>query len=132
MGTASFPRGRFLAGFVALALLAATEAAAPGRCDSAGDSGTDGGVEEPVQADTHRDDGGGLSVKAGLPVPMKPEPWMKTAPCDWKGAREVAIRGACFVQAAATPPCPPRMYESEGKCFLAVAKVPRPNTSVEE
>lgn len=130
MGTASFPRGRFLAGFVALALLAATEAAAPGRCDSAGDSGADGGVEEPVQADTHRDDGGGLSVKAGRPVPANPEPWQKVPPC--LPDTEESLSGACYVRAARRPPCPPSLYESGSACFVAVARARRPNTSMEE
>lgn len=121
-----FPRGPFLAGFALLAVLATTEAAAPG-CLAGEDGAQDGGVEEPAKVDTRRD--GGLAVKAGPPVPLKPEPWQQPAPCQ---QGETAIHTACYIETVQKPPCPPRFFEYNSKCYVAVAKPQRPDTSIEE
>lgn len=129
----SFPRGPILAVFMLLAGLAATEASAPGRFGpDARVAGVevDAGTEGSAQVDTQR--GGALAVKAGPPVPKEPDSWQKRPPCDWAGAREVVMMGACYIRAFDSPPCPPRMFEADTKCFVAVAKAPRPDTSVDE
>lgn len=124
-GKARFPRGRFLVGFAVLTLLATTEALAPESCE------VDGGVsEEPERTPVDTQRSGGIAGKAGPAVPVKPEEWMKRAPC--LPDAEEAINGACFVRTAKTPPCPRSFYEHAGGCFVAVAKVPRPPTSIEE
>lgn len=124
----SFPRVQLLAGFALLAVLATTEAAAPGCSAGAGEAvELDAGVEEMARVDTRRD--GGLAVSAGPPAPLKPAPWQQRAPCE---PGETPIHTACYVETVMKPPCPPRFYEYNLKCFVAVVKAKGTDTSIEE
>lgn len=123
----SFPKGPFLAGFVLLGCLGAGQALAPDRQEAV-DGGMASEVDDAARVDTSKE--GDLRVKSGPPVPATPADWMKKPPCNWEDAREVAIRGACFIRTAESPPCPRRFFEHDGKCFVAVAKAQRPDTSI--
>lgn len=85
-------------------------------------------VECPTVVDVRQE--GTLSAQAGRAVPAKPEEWQKRAPCS-TDTDEVDIRGGCYLELARKPPCKPGQYESGGKCFAAIARQKRPDTSVE-
>lgn len=85
---------------------------------------------EPIAVDTHH--AGQVSIQAGPPVPLKPADWQKRPPCNWDEAREVELFGACYVRVADTkPPCPPRLFSQPGRCYVAVARAPRPSNTVD-
>lgn len=116
-----------------LAALAATEASAPGRFQDGADAGVadaelDGGTDDTAKTDTQR--AGELTMQAGKAMPVKPEDWQKKVPC--LPETEEAHGGACYIRAARKPPCPPALFEKGDACFVAVAKSPRPNTTIEE
>lgn len=63
-------------------------------------------------------------------IPLKPEPFQKTPPCN-EDAGEEAVNGACYAAMKRKPPCGPILLEHEGTCYRAVAKAPKPPTSIE-
>lgn len=63
-----------------------------------------------------------------LGVPLKPEPFQKTPPCDAEMG-EVAINGACYGEMAKKPPCG-KLREHDGRCYRPIARQERPPTSI--
>lgn len=113
------------AGLLLLAL-GTVEAHAPGLPEV---TELDGGVsEEAATTDTQR--AGELTVKAGRSVPAKPEAWQKRPPC--LPDVEEALAGACYIRADKKPPCSPALFESGGRCYVAVSRSPRPDTSIDD
>lgn len=58
------------------------------------------------------------------PMPQGPFQGQNRPPC--KSRFEVVIRGGCWVEIAARPPCGEDAYEYEGKCYLPGYTAPRP------
>lgn len=86
-------------------------------------------VECPTVVDVRQD--GTLGVQAGRTVPTRPEPWMQQKPCRTE-SDEVEISGACFLPLERKPPCKSAQYEWGGRCFAAIARQRRPDTSIED
>lgn len=84
-------------------------------------------VECPAVVDVRQDDT--LTGQAGRKVPAKPEDWQQRAPCRSEND-ETEIAGACFIELARKPPCKSGQYESQGRCWAAIAKQRRPSTSI--
>ena len=59
-----------------------------------------------------------------LPMPQGPFKGQNRPPC--KSRFEVVIRGGCWVEIAARPPCGDDAYDYEGKCYLPGYSAPRP------
>jgi hypothetical protein len=58
----------------------------------------------------------------------KAHPDQKKPPCVPRA--EVEYDGVCWVPHAEHPPCPPAVFEAEGRCLVRVKASPRPPTSV--
>lgn len=84
-------------------------------------------VECPAVVDVRQD--GTATGMAGRSIPAKPEEWQQTKPCRTE-RDEVELSGACYVELARKPPCKAGQYETAGKCWAAVARQRRPNTSI--
>lgn len=84
-------------------------------------------VECPAVVDVRQD--GTATGMAGRKVPETPDDWMQRRPCDSE-RDEVEIKGACFMPLERKPPCRSSQYEWQGRCFAAIAKQRRPNTSI--
>jgi hypothetical protein len=61
------------------------------------------------------------------PLPEKPLPGQRQPPCTPR--TETVIRGGCWVELVARPPCVKSAYEWEGKCYLPSLSQARPPTS---
>ncbi|HEX5750847.1 MAG TPA: hypothetical protein VFZ09_31775 [Archangium sp.] len=59
-----------------------------------------------------------------LPMPQGPFRGQNRPPC--KSRHEIVLRGGCWVEIAARPPCGDDAYELEGKCYLPGYSAPRP------
>jgi hypothetical protein len=69
---------------------------------------------------------GGVPAVA-RPLPEKPFPSQRQPPCAPR--IEAAIRGVCWVELGAKPPCGNIAYEWEGKCYIPSISPPRQPTS---
>lgn len=74
-----------------------------------------------------------LSADGGAPerhlVPRHPEQWQKPPPCD-EEAGERVLYGACYVELKRTPPCGPKLLESEKGCYRAIKRAEREPSSL--
>lgn len=61
-------------------------------------------------------------------LPRRPFDTQKLPPCDKQV--EVEINGGCWVPHETRAPCPDRLYEYAGKCYLPSAKAPRAPTAM--
>lgn len=67
---------------------------------------------------------------ARLGIPLKPEAFQKTPPCDHEMG-EVPINGACYAEMAKRPPCG-KLREHDGRCYRPIAKPERDPTSIKK
>jgi hypothetical protein len=58
----------------------------------------------------------------------RPLEGQKRPPCNRHS--EVEVAGACWIEAAKRPPCPPGLYEGRGMCLVPVFAAARPPTSL--
>lgn len=67
---------------------------------------------------------GGPSNGLGRPMPKQPFPGQRKPPCEERG--EKAINGACWVGVGdEKPPCGPKMFDHEDRCYLPSYDAPR-------
>ena len=83
--------------------------------------------EEDALTDMQPDGG---ATPGGRRIPEKPADWQKRPPCD-EDSGEEAINGACYGAMKRKPPCGPKMVQHGDTCYRAVAKAPKPPTSIE-
>jgi hypothetical protein len=93
-----------------------------GRSISVGDSAISPAISTPdpkLQSDS--------VPTLARPLPEKPFPGQRQPPCIPR--IEAVIRGVCWVELGATPPCGNNAYEWEGKCYIPSISPPRQPTS---
>ncbi|MBN1210799.1 MAG: serine/threonine protein kinase [Myxococcaceae bacterium] len=89
----------------------------------------DAGVAEQAVASVHEVPVAGFpSFTLAKPMPKEPLPKQRRPPCEPRVER--AIHGGCWVPVGdEKPPCGPKMYDYEGRCYLASYNAPRQPTS---
>jgi hypothetical protein len=92
------------------------------RSASIGDS-----AMSPAMGPSAPEPQGGSKPTVAGPLPEKPFPGQRQPPCIPR--IETAIRGGCWVEAAAKPPCGNAAYEWEGKCYTPAIPQTRQPTS---
>lgn len=125
--------GGALAACVALLMLQArssataeNESARPELATARWDAGWDGEGDVTGAALTGLADFEPLVL--ARPMPKKPFGVQKRAPCDKD--IEAEVFGGCWVATDKAAPCPDKLYEHAGKCYLPAVKAPPPPTSI--
>jgi eukaryotic-like serine/threonine-protein kinase len=124
-----------VAAFLVWVLMLVTERRPPGeprapvrvglredRSISVGDSAMGSAIATPAAEPQ-----GGSVTKLARPLPEKPFPGQRQPPC--KPRIEAVLRGACWVELGAKPPCSNDAYEWEGKCYIPSLPPARQPTS---
>lgn len=68
------------------------------------------------------------ALATGMKIPDKPLKGQKLK-CD-KAEDETNINGGCYIAVDRKPPCLPRQFEHDGKCWRPVKLAEQPPTSV--
>jgi hypothetical protein len=91
---------------------------------------TDGGVAEEALSSVEDVPSTGTPYGSlGAPMPKQPYPWQRKPPCE-RG--ETAINGGCWTWVGGeNPPCGPKMFEHETRCYKPSVDMPRTPTSGE-
>jgi hypothetical protein len=112
------------AAFLVLVLMFVTERRAPGEPQTGASIGSRedksvsvGDSALSLASSTPAPEPQGDSVpRLARPLPEKPFPGQRQPPCIPR--IETALRGGCWVEAAAKPPCSNVAYEWKGKCYI--------------